>query len=162
MHKTPFVLSGPPGCGKRYLLHQALEGKHVAKYDLAAIPNNNGTTQDFLEYAVNTYGGGFCITKTGLLEKPLLIIYGAEHLTEEGAKCISSKHKHVVVVCSTYAGALRALKNTLWVNRLIDMENAELYPKAVSTAYQCKCSETSPQFKWRYAASRNTGQIRIP
>ena len=31
IHKTPFVLSGPPGCGKRYLLHQALEGRCVAE-----------------------------------------------------------------------------------------------------------------------------------
>ena len=119
---TPFLLCGPPGCGKKHLLHQALNGQCHHWYDLALISNNNGTIQSLLEKMENRYGGGWRIATNGLLEKTLLVLYGAEHLSDEGARFL--KNKQVVLVSSERTKELEATfgSRTLWVNRLTDAE----------------------------------------
>ena len=122
LENLPFLLCGPAGCGKKYLLHQALESRNYHSYDLALISNNKGTIQRLLEKVENRYGGKFSITMNGSLEKTLLVLHGAEHLTAEGAKFL--KHKQVVLVCSDRTEELRSSfgNRTVWVNKLTPNE----------------------------------------
>ena len=58
----------------------------------------------------------------GSLEKTLLVLHGAEHLTAEGAKFL--KNKQVVLVCSDRTEELRSSfgNRTVWVNKLTPNE----------------------------------------
>ncbi len=124
---VPFVLCDTPECGKRYLLRQASAGAPRGQspqghnwYDLGLISNNNGTKQDLLKYLMSRCGGGHRPANNCLLEKTLLVLYGAEHLNDQGANFL--KNKRVVLVCSNRTKELTASfgNRTLWVNRLTD------------------------------------------
>ena len=71
LENLAFLLCGPAGCGKKYLLHQALESRNYSSYDLALISNNNGTIQHLLEKVENRYGGRISISMNGSLAKNL-------------------------------------------------------------------------------------------
>ena len=134
LENLPFLLCGPAGCGKKYLLHQALQSRNYSSYDLALISNKKGTIQCLLEKVENRYGGKFSITMNGSLEKTLLVLHGAEHLTAEGAKFF--KNKQVVLVCSDRTEELRSSfgNRTVWVNKLTPNETKTFSEQAIPKA----------------------------
>ena len=78
--KMPFLLCGPPGCGKKSALRLALHDK-LAVHDLAAISNGNGAKLDLLRQLLRANSRQQTIAEDGGLGSSALVLYGAEHLT---------------------------------------------------------------------------------
>ena len=78
--KMPFLLCGPPGCGKKCALRLAL-GEKLTLHDLAIISNERGTKLDALEELVRTNAfGQHALTGEGGTEPSVLVLCGAGHL----------------------------------------------------------------------------------
>lgn len=84
--KMPFLLCGPPGCGKKCALRLALGETKLSLHDIAMISNERGTKLDSLKELVRTHGfGQQMLTGEGEAEPSVVVLYGAEHL---GCDCV--------------------------------------------------------------------------
>lgn len=116
----PFLLCGPPGCGKKSLIQlasQKMNLKVTGAYDLAHIANSNRVSQDLLECVVHWYGGR--LQKNMVGEKHLLVLYGAEFLDKENVAFL--RKYDVVLVANERPQVLQSFR-TIWANKLTDEE----------------------------------------
>ena len=138
LNNLPFLVCGPPGCGKKSLLQIAAKDANLkvkGAYDLGHISSEKKTRYDDLVKVLNRYGGR--LQKNLMGEKCLLLLYGAEHLDKEGAALV--RKYDVVLIASEQTVSLKAAfgDRTLWANRLTrsEMEHslAILHPEATSS-----------------------------
>ena len=82
----PFLLCGPPGCGKKSLIQIAAKDANLkvkGAYDLSQISRKDGIARYHdLEKVISRYGER--LGKDLMGEKCLLVLFGAEHLDNEG------------------------------------------------------------------------------
>lgn len=131
----PFLLCGPPGCGKKSLLQIAAKDVNLkvkGVYDLGHIAGGNKVRQDDLEKVISWYGGR--LQKNIMGETCLLVLYGAEHLDKEGAAYV--RKYDVVLIANERTESLKAHfgDRTLWANKLTEREMKQslaiLHPEA--------------------------------
>ena len=131
LQDLPFLLRGPPGCGKKHLLLQAV-GRQYSLFDLGMISNSEGTIQSMLQKVVDTHSLNKAVDeKQGPDGKPdpdtqqtLLALYGCEHLTVEGAKFLRTRK--VVLMASDWPQHLDGhfSDRRVWLHKLTDGEMA--------------------------------------
>ena len=121
--ELPFLLCGPPGCGKKSALRMALRGQQVNQYDLSSISNEKGTKLDLLEQLLRkNLGGQQVLGQEGDLKPCTLILYGVEHLGQECAELL--REKPVVLVGNDRNKHLRYFRVT-WMKRHTEQELIE-------------------------------------
>ena len=113
--KMPFLLCGPPGCGKKSALRMALGDRRLGMHDLAMISNEHGTKLDSLKELVRTnLFGQQVLTEEGETEPSVLVLYGAEHL---GADCVEFLREHQAVLVASDRSKVLTPFPTTWLKR---------------------------------------------
>jgi hypothetical protein len=123
LRDLPFLLCGPPGCGKKSMLTIAAEDAYLnlGIYDLGQISNEERTKQHLLVRVVYEFGGR---QERNMIngKKTLLALYGAEHLDNEGAAFV--RKFNVVLISTERTDPLKRQfgDRMLWVKRLTNPE----------------------------------------
>ena len=158
LQDLPFLLRGPPGCGKKHLLLQAV-GRQYSLFDLGMISNSEGTIQSMLQKVVDTHSLNKAVDeKQGPDGKPdpdtqqtLLALYGCEHLTVEGGKVLAHPQSstHGERLAPTPGWSL--LRSTGVATQAHGWRNGYISPRQIS---EHLCSEAEANHyaqRWRHA-----------
>ena len=117
--EMPFLLCGPPGCGKKCALRLALGEKKLTLHDIAEISNERGTKLDALKELVRMHAfGQQMLTGEGEAEPSVLVLYGAEHLDGDCVQYLCGQRgKLKVVLLASERGNQLTRFPIVWVKR---------------------------------------------
>ena len=102
---------------QKHLLYEA-HGKKYSLLDLKTISNEGGTVQSVLERVVDRH----CSNSSLFGEQSLLVLYGSEHLTAEGASFL--KTRNVVLMTQDLTPEMKThfVDRIQWINHLTQNE----------------------------------------